>query len=167
MSTRASREQVLMLVAKVFAMRATCQRKRNGCVIAREGRIISTGYNGAPSGLPHCLDKGCWIENGHCIRTLHAEAAAISYAAREGISLLGSDLYCTTAPCFNCAKLIINAGIKKVFYRDEYANLNGLTELHSSGITVQQLRGESNEAEFLLGFLTQSELQPVQSGKNQ
>lgn len=167
MSTRASREQVLMLVARIFAMRATCQRKRNGCVIAMEGRIISTGYNGAPAGLPHCLDEGCYIVDDHCIRTLHAEAAAISYAARKGIPLINCDLYCTTAPCFTCAKLIINAGIKAVIFRDDYSDNAGVKLLQRRGITVQQLRGESNEAEFLLGFLTQSELQPVQSGENQ
>ena len=120
MSSRISRERLFMGVADLYADRATCIRGRVGAVAVRGGRIVATGYNGAPAGLVHCLDEGCLEVNGHCVRAVHAEANLVAWAAREGIPLLGVTLYCTTQPCLPCSKLLVNAGVKTVYYRDDY-----------------------------------------------
>ena len=109
--------------------RGTCDRFRGGCVITRDKRIIATGYNGSPIGAPHCDDAGHEMhtvtnEDGttsrHCIRTTHAEQNAICEAARMGIALEGGTLYCKMTPCYTCAKMIINAGIKRVVCAQDY-----------------------------------------------
>jgi dCMP deaminase len=120
---RISWEQYFMNIAQVVASRATCDRKKVGAVIVREKTILSTGYNGSLSGLPHCDDNGHEIENDHCVRTIHAEANAIVQAARNGVAINKSEIYITASPCYTCFKMIANAGIKKIyfgeFYRDE------------------------------------------------
>jgi len=135
MNNRINRDYLCLQIAKLIALRGTCKRAQVGTVIAINGRIISTGYNGAPSGLPHCIDWGCIIGvDGGCIRTSHAEAGAIAFAARRGLSLEGATLYCTLSPCLNCAKLIINSGIKEVIYCEKYKNHEGLDLLDGAGI---------------------------------
>jgi dCMP deaminase len=109
--------------------RATCDRGKSACVIVKHKRIISTGYVGAPVGLPHCDDVGHQMratvkDNGelsnHCVRTTHAEQNAICQAARFGVALDGAILYCNMEPCSICAKMIINVGIKKVICQQKY-----------------------------------------------
>lgn len=111
------------------ATRATCDRGRSGCIIVKDKRIVSTGYVGSPSGLDHCdevghLMKQVMDDDGttrqHCMRTIHAEQNAICQAARHGISLEGSTLYCKMEPCRVCAMLIISCGIKKVIAKNQY-----------------------------------------------
>ncbi len=132
---RISREDLLMAQAILVAMRSTCNRKKVGAVIAHEGRVISTGYAGAPAGLPHCLDVGCDTSKGTgCSRTAHAEINAIAYAARFGIATQGSHLFCTLSPCENCAKAIINSGIVKVYFNEPYRDLSGVQLLKDSGV---------------------------------
>jgi dCMP deaminase len=110
-----------MNIASVIALRGTCPRAKVGAVLAKEGRIISTGYNGSPSGTPHCEDAGCILDKrAKCTRTVHAELNCICFAAKHGIVTKGATLYVTYAPCLECAKAIINAGIKEVFYLKEY-----------------------------------------------
>ena len=139
MIMRIGRNSLNMAVARLIAQRGTCQRGRVGCVITQDGRVVSTGYVGAPSGLPHCKDTGCEIgANGGCSTTSHAEAGAIAFAARKGTPLEGSTLYITMSPCETCAKLIINAGIKKVIYGDEYRDAKGLELLIVAGLSVSQ-----------------------------
>jgi dCMP deaminase len=137
---RISRIQLYSEIAKLMAKRATCERSQVGCVITLKGRIITTGYNSSPSGTPHCCDVGCLIEpdTGRCIRTIHAEAGAISFAARNGISLEGSSIYVTLSPCLDCAKLILNAGISSVFYGEEYRKPDGIIFLRNSGVSCTQ-----------------------------
>ena len=122
-NTRVSWEQYFMNIAKEVASRSTCDRKNVGAVIVREKSILSTGYNGSLRGLPHCDEAGHEMENGHCVRTIHAEANAIVQAARNGIRIEDAEIYITASPCYNCFKMIANAGIKKIyfgeFYRDE------------------------------------------------
>jgi len=89
-------------------------------VIVRERRILTTGYDGAPEGLPHCLEAGCIIEDEHCQRSLHAEQNAILQAAFHGVSIAGGTMYVTHQPCNTCAKMIINAGLRRVIYAGEY-----------------------------------------------
>lgn len=111
------------------AARATCDRGRSGCVVVRDKRIVCTGYVGSPSGLPHCDEAGHLIkrmvdEDGtirqHCVRTVHAEQNAICQAARYGLSLAGTTLYCSMEPCRVCAMLIASAGIARVVAKRRY-----------------------------------------------
>lgn len=134
---RMTRNHMLMEMAVLASQRSTCNRKKVGALIAQEGRPVAIGYAGAPAGLPHCIDIGCLIgPDGGCIRTTHAEANAISFAARMGIRTEDATLFCTTSPCYSCAKLIINAGITFVFYRDLYRDPSGIELLKSVRIAV-------------------------------
>lgn len=116
-------------LCEAVARRATCDRGRSGCVIVKDKRIMTTGYVGAPAGLPHCDEAGHDMRkvidfNGnitqHCVRTLHAEQNAIVQAARFGIPLEGATLFCKMTPCRTCAMIIINAGIKRVVCEKRY-----------------------------------------------
>lgn len=132
---RISREDLLMAQAILTAQRSTCLRKQVGAVIAHNGRIISTGYAGAPAGMPHCLDVGCDTSKGTgCTRTAHAEINAIAYAARFGIATDGAELYCTLSPCETCAKAIRNAGIIRVYFNEQYRDASGINLLEKSGV---------------------------------
>lgn len=137
--SRIDREEMLMEMAITASRRSTCLRRNVGAVIALDGRPLSLGYVGAPSGQPHCTPEVC-NESAPCERTIHAEANAIAFAARKGIALEGSELYTTVSPCVSCAKLIINSGIKKVWYLEEYRDQAGINLLHRSGIFSSQLR---------------------------
>lgn len=126
---RPSWDEYFLKVIQVVADRATCDRGRAGCVIAKNKRILTTGYVGAPSGLPHCSEVGHQIkevthEDGrtskHCVRTTHAEQNAIVQAARIGVSVNDATLYCKMTPCYTCAKMIVNAGIKRVVAMKDY-----------------------------------------------
>lgn len=120
---RASWDEYFMRIAQQVATRSTCDRKRCGSVIVRDRVILSTGYNGSISGTPHCDDVGHMMENGHCVRTIHAEMNAVAQAAKNGVNINGSTIYVTASPCWTCFKLLCNAGIKRIcygeFYRDE------------------------------------------------
>ncbi|HHE36794.1 MAG TPA: cell division protein DedD [Candidatus Woesearchaeota archaeon] len=127
--TRPSWDEYFMEVARAIAKRATCDRGRSGCVIARDKRLLVTGYVGSPSGLPHCDDVGHLMkkvihEDGsvsqHCMRTVHAEQNAICQAAKLGVSIDKATLYCKMTPCRVCAMLIINCGIKRVVCEKKY-----------------------------------------------
>ncbi len=116
-------------VMDAVAKRATCDRGKSGCVIAKNKRILATGYVGAPAGCKHCDEAGHEMhtvrkadgsESNHCIRTAHAEQNAIAHAARVGIALEGGTLYCQMTPCYACAKMIINAGLERVVARNDY-----------------------------------------------
>lgn len=138
---RISRDQMLMEMAITASKRSTCMRKHVGAIIAVDGRPVSVGYAGAPAGLPHCLDHGCLSgPDGGCIRTQHAEANAIAFAARKGIATERATLYTTVSPCLACAKLIINAGIKDIWYLERYRKTEGIELLDLKGIFCAQLR---------------------------
>src|SRR5260221_11727149 len=121
--TRASWDEYFMAIGKQVATRSTCDRKHVGAVVVRDRMILTTGYNGSIRGLPHCDDVGHLMEEGHCVRTTHAEANALVQAARNGVSVDGAGIYVTASPCFGCFKLIANAGLSRIafgeFYRDE------------------------------------------------
>ncbi|MEI7980147.1 MAG: cytidine/deoxycytidylate deaminase family protein [Bacteroidota bacterium] len=128
-NTRPSWDEYFMEVAGTVSKRATCDRGRSGCVIARDKQILVTGYVGSPRGLPHCDDVGHLMKKvlhaddritEHCMRTVHAEQNAICQAARLGISLEGATLYCRMTPCRTCAMLIINCGIVRVVCERKY-----------------------------------------------
>jgi dCMP deaminase len=130
-----------MEIANVVAKRGTCNRADVGAVIAREGRIISTGYVGAPAGQPHCTDVGCEIGNHKgCTRTIHAEVNAIVFAARFGIATDGGTIYSLLCPCYDCAKAIVNAGIVRLVYHLEYRDSRGLRMLEATpGFQVEHI----------------------------
>jgi dCMP deaminase len=136
-----------MNIAKVVAKRSTCLRQNVGAVIVRDKRILSTGYNGAPTGLPHCLDIGCLREElniasgerHELCRAVHAEQNAIIQAAVHGVSIAGGTLYTTHQPCIMCAKMIINAKIKKVVYGKRYPDERGLKFLREAKVEVVYL----------------------------
>jgi dCMP deaminase len=130
---RPSWDEYFLDISQLVSKRSTCLRRQVGAVIVKDKRILTTGYNGAPSGIEHCEKTGCLRdqmnipsgERHELCRALHAEMNAILQAAQYGISLEGSMIYCTNQPCIICAKMIINAGIKRVVvlknYPDEFA----------------------------------------------
>jgi dCMP deaminase len=126
---RPSWDEYFMEIARAVASRATCDRGKSGCVIAKNKQILVTGYVGSPKGLPHCDEVGHQMkttvhEDGsqtqHCVRTTHAEQNAICQAAKLGVPIDGATLYCKMTPCTVCAKMIINAGIIKVVAEKRY-----------------------------------------------
>ena len=126
---RPSWDEYFMEITRAVAKRATCDRGRSGCLIARDKQILVTGYVGAPKGLPHCDEVGHQMkstthEDGHvsqhCVRTTHAEQNAIVQAAKLGVSIAGSTIYVKMTPCFVCAKMIINAGIQRIVCEKRY-----------------------------------------------
>ncbi len=126
---RPSWDEYFMEIARAVATRATCDRGRSGCVISRDKQILVTGYVGAPKGLPHCDEVGHQMkstthEDGHmtqhCVRTTHAEQNAIVQAAKLGVAIDEATLYCKMTPCTVCAKMIINAGVKRIVCEKRY-----------------------------------------------
>ncbi|WP_040288421.1 deoxycytidylate deaminase [Alicyclobacillus hesperidum] len=126
--------------SRVMAARSTCPRLAVGCVIVREKRIIASGYNGSIHGDEHCIDVGCKVISGHCVRAVHAEQNALLQCARFGIAAEGADLYVTHTPCLNCTKSLIQAGIARVFYEFAYRPDPYAQELlNKAGIFVEQV----------------------------
>lgn len=119
-ASRPTWDEYFMDIAFAVAERSTCDRAHVGALLVRDRRILATGYNGAPAGLPHCDDVGHLMVDGHCVRTLHAEQNAIIQAALHGVGIGGATAYVTHHPCLTCAKMIINAGIKRVVYAGNY-----------------------------------------------
>lgn len=118
---RQSWNEYFMQLAEKVATRSTCDRAHVGAVIVNnDHRIVATGYNGSISGNPHCDDVGHVLRDGHCIATIHAEENALLYCAKEGIPVKGCTIYITHFPCLNCTKSIIQAGITKVYYKEDY-----------------------------------------------
>jgi dCMP deaminase len=120
MAERSSWDQYFMDIAKQVASRATCDRKHVGALLVRDRTILSTGYNGSIRGLPHCVEVGHMMENGHCVATVHAEANAIIQAAKNGVRIDGATIYTTASPCWSCFKLIANAGCTRIVYGEFY-----------------------------------------------
>ncbi len=118
-----------MTITRQVAERSTCPRAKVGAVIVRERNILATGYNGAPAGLPHCTDVGCLIYESrapggelesNCYRSIHAEINAITQAAKNGAAIAGADVYVTHSPCIQCLKVLVNTGVRRVFYERPY-----------------------------------------------
>ncbi len=137
--------QYFMNIAGEVSTRSTCDRKHVGAVIVRDKTILSTGYNGSVRGLPHCDDVGHMMQDNHCVATIHAEANAIIQSAKNGVRLDGADIYITASPCWNCFKMVSNAGIKNIYYGEFYRDdriFNAAKKLgmYISQIQVQELR---------------------------
>ncbi len=124
---RPERDEFFMELAEYYGTRGTCLRGKSACILVRENRPIAAGYVSSPSGLEHCLDVGCDIgPDGGCRRTIHAERSLIDTCARFGIATEGTTLYTVSAPCYDCAKSILNAGIKKVIFKTPYRDPLGV-----------------------------------------
>ncbi|WNN96143.1 deoxycytidylate deaminase [Gordonia phage Nodigi] len=139
MTQRIERSVWLMQLAHTIALRGTCSRLQVGALAVRGGQILSTGYNGAPAQLPHCVHQRGAIEP--CVQSIHAEANAVACAARYGVSLEGATLYVTDAPCLSCAGLIINAGIDAIRFDRPYRDRAGIQRLYDAGLSVQEVHG--------------------------
>jgi len=143
---RPTLDQYFMEIATVVAKRSTCLRNQVGALFVKNKRILSTGYNGAPAGLEHCDLVGCARENvasgtrHELCRAVHAEQNAIIQAALHGISIEGATLYCTHQPCILCAKMMINARVRKVVYRQSYPDGAALEFLRQAGIEVVRMQ---------------------------
>ena len=153
---RPSWETYFMEIAVLVARRSTCMRRSVGAVVVKDRRMLSTGYNGAPSNVRHCRETGCIRERlnvpsgerHELCRGIHAEQNAIIQAAFHGVSIRDASLYCTILPCSICAKMIINAGIKKIIYRSGYADGMSAEMLNEAGIDVSKLEASGQEEEI-------------------
>ncbi len=147
MTERPSLDEYFLEIAFVVGKRATCLRNNVGAVIVRDKRILSTGYNGAPSGMEHCLEIGCIrdmekIPSGtrhEKCRAVHAEQNAIIQAAIHGVSIAGATIYCTHQPCILCTKMIINSNIKRVVYATLYPDTDSLEFFRDAGVEVEHI----------------------------
>ena len=126
---RPSWHQYFLTITRQVAERSTCLRAKVGAVIVRDKNILATGYNGAPAGMPHCTEAGCLVYQSrtpsgeleeNCFRTIHAEINAIAQAAKNGAAIRDADIYVTHTPCIHCFKVLVNTGIRRIFYDREY-----------------------------------------------
>ena len=147
LAKRPSWDEYFSQLARMVASRSTCVRRKVGALLVKGERIIATGYNGAPQGIPHCLDVGCLrqekeIPSGHryeLCRGVHAEQNAIINAARYGVSTLDSVLYCTHQPCMLCSRMIVNAGVTRVVHQGDFNDELALEVLKKAGIEVVEI----------------------------
>lgn len=138
-----------MEIAALVAKRSTCLRRAVGAIIVKDKRILATGYNGAPSGIAHCAEVGCLRETmqiasgerHELCRGIHAEQNAIIQAAYHGVPIQGASLYCTNLPCSICTKMLINAGIQKIYYRSGYADQLSRDLLEEAEIEIVKING--------------------------
>jgi dCMP deaminase len=140
-------DDYFMDITHFVATRSTCLRRHVGAVLVRDKRILSTGYNGAPSGIDHCLEVGCLREQlgipsgerHELCRALHAEQNAIIQAALHGVGIKGATLYCTNLPCIICSKMLINSGIRKIIYQEGYPDELAGEMLAASGMELERI----------------------------
>ena len=139
-------DEYFMEITHLVAKRSTCLRRQVGAVIVKDKNILATGYNGAPSGVAHCLDVGCLRERlqipsgerHELCRGLHAEQNAIIQAALHGVSIENATVYCTHQPCILCAKMLINSRIEKVVFGTVYPDKESLVFFDKAGVKVEQ-----------------------------
>lgn len=137
---RISWDDYFMAQSELLSLRSTCERLSVGATIVRDTRIIAGGYNGSIQGDEHCIDEGCKVVDGHCVRTVHAEVNALLQCAKFGASTEGATVYVTHFPCLNCTKSLIQAGIKEICYAVDYRNNPYALELlEKSGVKVRKI----------------------------
>lgn len=133
-------KQYFIATSFLLSTRSTCTRLAVGATIVRDKRIIAGGYNGSIAGGEHCIDKGCYVVDGHCVRTIHAEMNALLQCAKFGVATEGAEIYVTHFPCLPCTKSIIQAGIRKIYYAEDYNNDPFAVELlQESGVEVEKV----------------------------
>lgn len=135
--------QYFMLQAVLLSLRSTCERLSVGAILVRDKRVIAGGYNGAVSGDDHCIDVGCYVVDGHCLRTIHAEMNAVLQCSKFGIPTDGAEIYVTDFPCLQCTKSLLQAGIKKIYYMRNYHNDDyAIRLLKRKKVAVEQVKVE-------------------------
>lgn len=135
--------QYFMLQAVLLSLRSTCERLSVGAILVRNKRVIAGGYNGAVSGDDHCIDVGCYVVDGHCLRTIHAEMNAVLQCSKFGIPTDGAEIYVTDFPCLQCTKSLLQAGIKKIYYMRNYHNDDyAIRLLKRKKVAVEQVKVE-------------------------
>jgi len=143
-------DQFFMAQSHLLALRSTCVRLAVGATIVRDKRIIAGGYNGSISGGDHCIDNGCYVVDNHCVRTIHAEMNALLQCAKYGIGANGADLYVTHFPCLPCTKSIIQSGISRLYYAQDYKNNPYAVELlETAGVEVFHVPFDERKIDFL------------------
>jgi dCMP deaminase len=136
---RPSIDQYFLAMAELASSRATCDRAHVGCVLVREKNVVATGFNGSVAGLPHCDDVGHQMDDGHCVRTVHAEMNALVQAAKLGHATKGATAYINVHPCWLCFKMLANAGIVRIVYSRDYRNDPKVAEAAAqAGITIDK-----------------------------
>ncbi|MCT3450604.1 ComE operon protein 2 [Limosilactobacillus fermentum] len=141
MKKRIDWDQYFMVQAALLASRSTCTRLSVGAVLVRDKRIIGSGYNGAVAGDEHCIDVGCYLRDGHCVRTIHAEMNALLQCAKFGTSTDGAMVYVTDFPCLQCTKSLLQAGITQINYLRNYHNDDYAMKLIKlKGVTLHQIK---------------------------
>ncbi len=166
---RISWNEYFIAQSHLLALRSTCTRLTVGATIVRDKRIIAGGYNGSIAGGEHCIDSGCYVIDNHCVRTIHAEMNALLQCAKFGVPTSGAEIYVTHFPCLQCSKAIIQAGIKTVYYADDYKNHPYALELFSAaGIKVEQVESKKTlewnnpeKTEFVTALLAELEKSDV------
>lgn len=144
---RISWNEYFLAQSHLLALRSTCTRLTVGATIVRDKRIIAGGYNGSIAGGDHCIDEGCYVIDNHCVRTIHAEMNALLQCAKFGVPTAGADIYVTHFPCLQCCKAIIQAGIKTVFYAEDYKNHPYALELfEKAGVKVEKVEYISRQS---------------------
>ncbi len=146
--SRPSWDEYFMEITRLVARRSTCLRRQVGAILVKEKNILATGYNGAPSGVAHCLDVGCLREKQgipsgerhELCRGLHAEQNAIIQAAKHGTNIDNATLYCTTRPCVICSKMLINAGIRRIVFAEGYSDRLAGEMIEESGVVVEKFQ---------------------------
>lgn len=133
-------DQYFMAQSMLLSLRSTCTRLSVGATIVRDRRIIAGGYNGSVTGDVHCIDEGCYLVDGHCVRTIHAEMNAILQCAKFGVETDGAEIYVTHFPCLQCTKMILQAGIKTIHYLKDYRNDDYAMKLiKQAGATIDKV----------------------------
>lgn len=151
--TRPSWDEYFMGIAMQASLRSTCLRRRTGAVLVKNRRILATGYNGPPAGLSHCDQKGCVRaardiasgQNHELCRGIHAEQNGIIQAARHGIPIEGATLYSTLQPCVQCSKMLLNAGVTEIVFREPYPDALSIEMLDEAGVRMRIVAEESSE----------------------
>jgi dCMP deaminase len=137
---RISFDEYFMKMALLASERATCQRLKVGSVIVKNKNVLATGYNGSASGEVHCIDEGCLMKDGHCIRTIHSEQNALLQCAKHGVSVKGASIYVTHFPCLHCTKSLVTAGIAEIVYLNDYRNDEyALHLINQAGIKLRKV----------------------------
>ncbi|WEV36710.1 deaminase [Lactobacillus sp. ESL0677] len=151
-------KQYFMMQALVIAQRSTCDRALVGNVLVKDNRIIGTGYNGSVTGAPHCDDVGHQLVDGHCVRTIHSEMNSLIQCARNGVSTDNTEIYVTHFPCYNCAKSLVQAGVKKVnYYFDYHDSPLAIALFKDCGVPYEQIKIDRKYVEQLAHKLEDAE----------
>ena len=156
-TNRMSWDDYFMYQALLLSQRATCERLKVGAVLVRENRMIAGGYNGSVAGDDHCIDEGCFVQGGHCVRTIHAEANALLQCAKFGITTENTTVYVTHFPCLQCTKQLLQAGVKEICYLNNYRNNEYAVHLYKvTGVKVRKIEVEDKHLLELEGNIKKS-----------